>query len=56
VKDGAATVQPVTVSRTVDGESVIANGLSGDETVVTAGQLLLSEGTRVAVRQAKSGS
>ena len=29
VKDGAATVQPVTVSRSVDGESVITSGLNG---------------------------
>ncbi len=56
VKNGAATVQPVTVARSVDGESVIANGLAGDETVVTAGHLLLSDGTRVAAREAKAGS
>jgi len=56
VKDGAATVQPVTVARSVDGESVIASGLAGDETVVTAGHLLLSDGTRVAAREGKPGS
>jgi RND family efflux transporter MFP subunit len=56
VKDGAATVQPITVSRSVDGESVIASGLNGDETVVTAGHLQLSNGTRVAVRETKTGS
>jgi multidrug efflux system membrane fusion protein len=56
VKDGAAVVQPVTVSRNIDGESVIASGLAGDETVVTAGHLLLSDGTRVAAREAKPGS
>jgi multidrug efflux system membrane fusion protein len=56
VKDGVATVQPITISRSVDGESVITSGLSGDETVVTAGHLLLSNGTRVAVREAKTGS
>ncbi len=56
VKNGAATVQPVTVARSVDGESVIADGLSGNEQVVTAGHLLLSNGTRVSVREAKAGS
>jgi hypothetical protein len=56
VKDGTATVQPITVSRSVDGESVVSSGLKGDETVVTAGHLLLSNGTRVAVREAKAGS
>jgi hypothetical protein len=35
---------------------VISEGLAGDETVVTAGHLQLSEGTRVAVRQAKAGT
>jgi multidrug efflux system membrane fusion protein len=56
VKNGAASVQPITVARNVDGEAVISAGLSGNETVVTAGHLLLSEGTRVAVREAKAGS
>jgi membrane fusion protein, multidrug efflux system len=56
VKNGAATVQPVTVARNVDGESVIASGLAGSEPVVTAGHLLLSNGTRVAVRETKTGS
>ena len=50
VKDGAANVQPVTVARVIGSESVIANGLEGGETVVTNGQLLLSNGTKVAPR------
>ena len=50
-----ATVRPVTVSRSVDGESVVSTGLKGDETVVTAGHLLLSDGARVSVREAKAG-
>jgi hypothetical protein len=49
-------VQPITISRSVDGESVITSGLSGNETVVTAGHLMLSNGIRVAVREAKTGS
>jgi multidrug efflux system membrane fusion protein len=55
VKNGAASVQPITVTRNVDGEAVVSVGLRGNETVVTAGHLLLSEGTRVAVREAKAG-
>jgi multidrug efflux system membrane fusion protein len=50
VKDGAAAVQPVKVERTFDNKSVITSGLQGGETVVTDGQLLLSNGTKVAPR------
>lgn len=53
VKDGAAQVQPVKVERQVGAESVIATGLKGGETVVTEGQLLLSNGTRVNARAPK---
>jgi multidrug efflux system membrane fusion protein len=53
VTDNVAKVQPVTVERTVGNQSVIGSGLSGGETVVTDGQLLLSNGTRVNPRSAK---
>lgn len=56
VKDGKAVTQPVTVSRTSQGRSVIASGLSGGETVVTDGQILLSNGTPVEVRARKAGA
>jgi len=57
VKDGAAFVQPVTVARVFGSESVIATGLQGGETVVTNGQLQLSNGTKVAPRgAAKAGA
>ena len=56
MKDGKAHVQPVTVSRTFQGTSVIASGLSGGEDVIVDGQLLLSEGTPVAPRGAKAGA
>ena len=56
VKDGAANVQPVKVERTVGAMSVITSGLAGGETVVTDGQLLLSNGTRVAPRGGQAGS
>jgi multidrug efflux system membrane fusion protein len=47
VDNGVAKVQPVKVERQVGDVSVIADGLKGGETVVTDGQLLLSNGTRV---------
>ena len=54
INDNVANVQPVKVERTVGGLSVIGSGLSGGETVVTDGQLLLSNGTRVNPRNAKA--
>jgi RND family efflux transporter MFP subunit len=56
VKDGAAKVQPVKVDRTFQGTSVISEGLSGDESVVVDGQLLLSDGSRVEPRARKAGA
>lgn len=56
MKDGKAHVQPVTVSRTFQGSSVVASGLTGGEDVIVDGQLLLSEGTPVAPRAAKAGA
>jgi len=53
IKDGLAQVQAVKVERQIGAESVIASGLSGGETVVTEGQLLLSSGARVNVRTPK---
>jgi RND family efflux transporter MFP subunit len=56
VKDNVATVRPVKVARTQDHDSVIESGLEGGEIVVTDGQLLLSNGTRVAPREPRVGS
>ena len=56
MQDGKAHVQPVNVSRTFQGMSVIATGLSGGEDVIVDGQLLLSEGTPVAPRAPKAGA
>ena len=53
IVDGKSKVQHVKVERQVRGMSVIASGLTGGETVVTDGQLLLSEGTRVDPRANK---
>jgi multidrug efflux pump subunit AcrA (membrane-fusion protein) len=56
IKDGVAKVQPVKVERTFQGASVISEGLSGDESVVVDGQLLLSDGSRIAPRTRKAGA
>jgi len=56
VKDGVAKVQPVKVERTFQGTSVISEGLSGGESVVVDGQLLLSDGSRVEPRAPKAGA
>src|SRR5499427_2214074 len=56
VKGEVAIVQPVEVARVLGSESVLARGLEGGETVVNNGQLLLSNGTKVAIRAPKVGS
>lgn len=56
VENGAAKVVPVKITRTVGDSSVVGSGLTGGETVVTDGQLLLSNGTRVQPRQPRAGS
>ena len=56
IENNVAKVQPVQVARTIGDQSVIGRGLNGGETVVTEGQLLLSEGTRVNARAAKTAS
>jgi membrane fusion protein, multidrug efflux system len=56
VKDNVASVQRVTVARTNESETVVSDGLTGGESVVTNGHLLLNTGTKVAPREAKAGS
>jgi membrane fusion protein, multidrug efflux system len=56
VKGEVAIVQPVEVARVLGSESVLTSGLEGGETVVVNGQLLLSNGTKVAIRAPKVGS
>ena len=51
VKDDVASVRPIQVERTVDGVSVVKAGLAPGDVVVTDGQLLLSNGTRVTQRK-----
>jgi len=50
-----AELRPVTVSRTVGADAVIAKGLSGDENVVVDGQLRLIDGARVRVQSPRGG-
>jgi membrane fusion protein, multidrug efflux system len=52
IENGVAKVRQVTVARTLGGESLIASGLNGDETVVTDGQLSLRDGLRVDIKRA----
>ena len=56
VKDGVASVRAVKVSRAFEGEAVIEHGLEDGEVVVTDGQLLLTNGSRVAPREARAGT
>ncbi len=56
VRNETAQVQPVKVARTFQNLSVIGDGLQGGEVVVTDGQSLLSNGTRVAPRGPRTGS
>jgi RND family efflux transporter MFP subunit len=53
VQDGKAHVQPVKVNRTHEGAAVVESGLTGTESVVTDGQLLLTEGVAVEPRPRK---
>lgn len=54
IKGQTAQMQPVTVVRTVDGESVISKGLVAGERVATDGQLRLTNGSKVEIRNAGS--
>jgi multidrug efflux system membrane fusion protein len=56
VKDNIATVRSVKIERTVDGVSVVEAGVEEGDVVVTDGQLLLSNGTKVTIRTGKAES
>lgn len=49
VEDGTARSKTVVVDRVVDDFAVIKSGLRGDETIVTDGQTLLANGSRVII-------
>jgi multidrug efflux system membrane fusion protein len=48
--DNTAEMRPVKVARTIDGVSMIADGLNPGERVATDGQLRLVTGSRVEIR------
>ena len=52
--DGTAEMRPVVLARNTDGEAIIEKGLAPGETVVTDGQLLLTPGTKVSVKNQPS--
>jgi len=54
VKNDVANVRPVKLERTVDGIAAIESGIEDGDVVVTDGQLLLSNGTKVTQRKAGS--
>jgi multidrug efflux system membrane fusion protein len=56
IENNVAKVRPVKVLRTMDGESILSEGLNGGETVVTDGQLSLRDGIRVEIRSRRAGS
>lgn len=53
-QDQTAELRLVSVSRSTNGETVIEKGLSPGETVVTDGQLLLTSGARVSIKNENS--
>lgn len=55
-KEGRAVVQPVTVGRTYQGQSVVETGLTGGETVVTDGQLSLQNNTPIQAATRRAGA
>ena len=56
VKNNLAVVTPVTVARLLGSETVLQSGLSAGDVVVTDGHLLLTDKTRVTVREHKAGA
>jgi RND family efflux transporter MFP subunit len=56
VRNNVAEVQPVQVARVMDGMAVLESGLDAGEQVVVDGQLRLTKGTRVSVREDRPGS
>ena len=53
--DNTAEMRPVKVARTIDGVSVITDGLNPGERVATDGQLRLTNGSQVDVRSTATG-
>jgi len=53
--EGTVEMRPVVVARNTNGEAVIEEGLKPGETVVTDGQILLTPGARVSVKETEKG-
>lgn len=53
---GVAKLQPVVVSRSLDNESIVIDGLKGGEQVIVDGHLQVVDGTRVQPRPLKSSA
>ena len=51
IENNVAKIRPVTVSRSVDGVALVAEGLKAGEIVVTEGQLSLRDGIRVDIKR-----
>lgn len=56
IDQGVARLKSITPGRTVDGRTEIVDGLQGDETVVTDGQLLLNDGVKVELKGPPQGA
>jgi multidrug efflux system membrane fusion protein len=54
--DSAVDVRPVIVGRSINGETIVDQGLKVGERVVTDGQFLLGPGSRIQVKTAKDSS
>ncbi len=54
--DGTAALTPVVAGQDDAGVTILTSGLSGNETVITAGQSRLTNGTRVAASAAQPGA
>jgi multidrug efflux system membrane fusion protein len=49
-EDSTVDLRPVLVNRSVDGESVVEKGLQPGDRVVTDGQFLLGQGSKVQIK------
>lgn len=53
-KDMTVDMRPVTITRTLGNESIIASGVQPGETVVTDGQIRLTKGSKVEIKPSSS--
>jgi membrane fusion protein, multidrug efflux system len=54
--NSTAEYRPVTLTRTIDGEAVVAKGIAPGDRVVTDGQLRLTQGAQVTIVKADEGA